>query len=832
MDMPLMNAPAAAPAASANASASASVSLAAAYNRSACTECQRRKQKCNREWPCDRCQRRKIADECRYNTTNPPPVPPASGDVRDKDRDKDDLLPRGNQGPVAPNPNGAAEGDPTAAGSHAHAPWFDTLTATRVFSTLGLEPPPESSKNTPKEDSAAADSSPQIQRVLKLLPKRQSMDKLISTFTQDVNYHYYIIYPPDFLRDYHIWWERCSKNRPLSLQYTCLLAMICACCIQHADNDMQSELEQFSRMPSDDLSEQLHNAVRELATVIPVGHYHIFNLQRLLHSCYWYKAEARFLEAWHVLSGAILEARELEFHKEPPPGTETDHDREMRRRLWCILDTWDWQISSGLSRPKIIDRADCDAELPSLTLEKFASQAPSPLLHMKMQSELTRRLASRFSAPKNVINPDEVREYQGLIEDWVRRFPPVYDFENPDTSKDAQYPWIFPHRYYVYTMACLLILNPIRHYMVKSYTWDSPPEELDIRAVGIDYSLKLMKTLRRWVDRIYNRDGRLHFIIFSIFDTAAILCTAIIKDHERTIPNRGAIVDAVTDAVAMLQQLNSISKTSKTSYDLLERLVRRLPEKSAVRNDTRKKARISRMPAPVQNMPENGLPVLQPGAAVTEPPSTPVSGAATGGPSAAPNYSQPLDVPRPAATVVSQSAIPSSHAPPEFYVVHSYPVNGQTTVDNNSQSTCSEDTPPSIEDQMLSSFSTVSDAAAMPLNAYAPPAVTSTHNMPSAPAPVSQADDGSSTFELETVTQAQLGGLAPLWNWHSENLGFTGVPAPAPPPAAPLLPQQLPPPPPPPLLSHSHQHLGFETVPPPMQYQYPPHQQLRPHPPR
>ncbi|OAQ90877.1 fungal specific transcription factor [Purpureocillium lilacinum] len=568
MDGPLTE-PVAAPAASAAASASsasAGASLAAAYNRSACTECQRRKQK--------------IADECRYNTTNPPPVPPASSDVRDRDKDKDDTLPHGKQGPAAPVPNGVADGGPSAAGSHPHAPWFDTLTAARVFSTLGLEPPPESSKSSPKEDAAAADSSPQIKRVLKLLPSRQSMDKLINTFNNDVNYHYYIIYPPDFLKDYHIWWERHSKNRPLSLQFTCLLAMICACCVQHADNDMQQELQRFSGMPADDLSEQLHNAVRELASVIPVGHYHMFNVQRLLHSCYWYKAEARFLEAWHVLSAAILEARELECHKEPPPDTETEHDREMRRRLWCILDTWDWQISSGLSRPKIIDRADCDAELPSLTLEKAWAQAPSPLLHMKMQSELTRRLASRFSAPKNVISTDEVREYQGLIEDWVRRFPPVYDFENPDTSKDALYPWIFPHRYYVYTMACLLILNPIRHYMVKSYSWDSPPEELQVRAVGIDYSLKLMKTLRSWVDRIYNRDGRLHFVIFSIFDTAAILCTAIIKDHERTISNREAIVDAVTDAVAMLQQLNSISKTSKTSYDLLERLVRRLPERS------------------------------------------------------------------------------------------------------------------------------------------------------------------------------------------------------------------------------------------------------------
>ncbi|UNI14876.1 hypothetical protein JDV02_001458 [Purpureocillium takamizusanense] len=820
MDVALTK-PVAASTAATNASAGGSAGLAAAYNRSACTECQRRKQKCNREWPCDRCQRRKIADECRYNTTNPPLAPSASSDVSDRDKDKDDHLPHGKQRPGDPVPNGVADGGPSSAGSRTDAPWFDALTAARVFSTLGLEPPPESSKDAPKEDLAAADSSPQIQRVLKLLPGRQSMDKLIITFTNDVNYHYYIIYPPDFLRDYHIWWERRSKNRPVSLQFTCLLAMICACCVQHADNDMQQELQRFSGMPADDLSEQLHNAVRELASVIPVGHYHMYNVQRLLHSCYWYKAEAQFQEAWHVLSAAILEARELECHKEPPPGKESEHDREMRRRLWCILDTWDWQISSGLSRPKIIDRADCDAELPSLTLEKDWAHAPSPLLHMKMQSELTRRLASRFSAPKNVISPDEVREYQGLIEDWVRRFPPVYDFENPDTSKDAVFPWIFPHRYYVYTMACLLILNPIRHYMVKSYSWDSPREELQIRAVGIDYSLKLMKTLRSWVDRIYNRDGRLHFVIFSIFDTAAILCTAILKDHERTIPNREAIFDAVTDAVAMLQQLNSISKTSKASYNLLVRLVQRLPERSTVRNDLRKKARISRMPIPATDVPVSRMPVPEP---VTGPEANllaaPVVG--TAAPAAPPSYSQqPVN-----AQPVAQPLMASSQAPQESYDANSFSSAHQTSSDSKSLSTSSTDTPPSIHDNMLSSFSTVSDMGGMPLDAYGAPGLAPAHAVSSAPPPIARTDDVTPGFQLETVTQAELGGLAPLWTWHSENLGFTAVPAQAPPPEEPPVPEHMPPrlPPPPPLTS-SHPGPAYSNAPRTMQYHYPPQNQ-------
>ncbi|PHH77486.1 hypothetical protein CDD80_550 [Ophiocordyceps camponoti-rufipedis] len=429
---------------------------------------------CNREWPCDRCQRRKIADECRYNYSTAGPV--AATTTTTTTTSNSYLPPApvaaavsnvvGGHGRLEEQPRTMprTEIESSSSSSDPDTPGFDALAAARLLTNLGIESKAwnvKPSETASKQDLAAADATPQMKRLLELLPPRQTMDKLINDFTHNINYHYYIIYPPDFLRDYHIWWERRSKGKPMALQYTGLLAMICACCVQHAEDEMASELRQASGLSAEALSEQLHSAVRELASVMPVGRFHMFNVQRLLHSCYWYKAEARFVEAWHVLSAAIREGQELGCHREPVEGTETEHEREMRRRLWCVLDTWDWQISSGLSRPKIIDRDDCTAELPSLTLERYPGRTPSPLLHMKMQSELTRQLASRFSAPKNIQEPAQVLEYQALIEAWMKRFPAVYDFERPDLSCDGQYPWVFPHRYYVYTMACLLILNPI-----------------------------------------------------------------------------------------------------------------------------------------------------------------------------------------------------------------------------------------------------------------------------------------------------------------------------------------------------------------------------------
>jgi hypothetical protein len=63
--------------------------------------------------------------------------------------------------------------------------------------------------------------------------------------------------------------------------------------------------------PSDKLTVEYHKAATELGRVIPLGHCHLLNIQWMLHSIYWYKSEAKFVEAWHVIGAAVREAHEL-----------------------------------------------------------------------------------------------------------------------------------------------------------------------------------------------------------------------------------------------------------------------------------------------------------------------------------------------------------------------------------------------------------------------------------------------------------------------------------------------------------------------------------------
>ncbi|OAA73606.1 Fungal specific transcription factor [Cordyceps fumosorosea ARSEF 2679] len=321
------------------------------------------------------------------------------------------------------------------------------------------------------------------------------------------------------------------------------------------------------------LSNRYHNAARELHSVIPISSNHILNVQHLLHSSYWYKSEARFVESWHALSTAIREAQALGMHQDQLAGSISEFDFEMRRRLWCVLDTWDWQISALLSRPKLIDRSECKVSLPALTLESYS---PSPLLHVKLQSEVIAELASRFGSPREVTSPAQIDQYTGVILTWMNKFPQVYNLDNPDTSIDSKQTWVTLHRHYLHTMAYSMLLDPLRAYMARRMTANSHRDDLRIRDDGIAYTLKLMSALSRFFEFLYPKDARFHWALFSIFDTAAVLCSVILHDEDCYISSRQEILIAIESARSMLERLATETRTAKTSYEILSKLAKRI----------------------------------------------------------------------------------------------------------------------------------------------------------------------------------------------------------------------------------------------------------------
>ncbi|KAM5354125.1 hypothetical protein ACJ41O_000775 [Fusarium nematophilum] len=683
-------------------------------------------------------------------------ITPASDKKRTRSRD-DDGEPEASDEEVADDDQGLE------AMGYAAGPLFESL-------TIGAK---KQKKPLGQLTWVTPDTCPQLKQALTVLPSRPQMDALVQSFFNNVNYHYYIIYPPIFLQEYQNWWDRRSSNEPLSLQWTILLVMVCACATQHLDVEMKPIVEVELAESADKLSKEYHNAGTELARVIPVGHCHLLNIQWMLHSIYWFKAEAKFVEAWHVIGAAVREAHELGLHRITTAEGLSEFEREMRRRVWCVLDCWDWQFASGLGRPTIIDHTDIDVEPPSLTLEDLS---PSPLLHMKLQSELVTQLARRWSAPKNIDTADKIQEYKHQLEEWIRSFPAVYDVDNPDTSKDLKHTWITFHRFYIHTMAYLMILNPMRSFMAKTYTRSSPKEEVQVRADAVYYSLRNLDTTTRWANHVSPRDGRFHFIIFSLFDTAAVLSTAIIKDNDHTIPRRDEIVDAVDNSVRLLKRLKVISTTAKTSHDILVKMVQRMPRRSTpARANYRKKQRVAPAPAPAPAPAGSPVPV------VSNPASESGSHLSPGGLS----YTQGFE---------SQTSSPGNWATPESVGAGSTPQSCASHEYQDNAAYALPNVPHPAEEYMrpplvyppggFGSNDAPSPSTSIDGLMQGPGQGPGQYDgmmrhdpsmggmVPAASYTDFQAPGLDMNFGFEDITQDELGDFSQLWDWRSLNLDF------------------------------------------------------------
>lgn len=414
-----------------------------------------------------------------------------------------------------------------------------------------------------------------LREALESLPQqRDRMDALVLSFFQNVNPHYSLIHQTEFAAEYAAWWEKRAKNEPLPLPWTCLLLTLCACACQHLPVDVQEKFEELFHAECPYLSDLYHYRARMLYNVIPEGQYYRHNVMWMLHSTYWYKGEALFTECCHVFATAVREAQELGFNREERGEHLSSFEREMRRRAWCIIDSWDWQIASGLGRDTLVDHSMCNVQRPSLTLELDGQF--SPLMHMNMQSDLVHKLAERFHSPIKITTPSEVMEYKEMIDEWMRNFPAIFALENPDTSHDEEQTWIEYHRHYNYTMGFMMLLNPFRQHMKQPFEQDTPEEQLKLRTIAVDMSIRLVKVLDDWVDYLTFRDGRFHFIIFSLVDATRLLADVIRNDRAGTAARRYEMYQTIEKSRLLQGKLQCLSKSAEDGFNLVSKTFRML----------------------------------------------------------------------------------------------------------------------------------------------------------------------------------------------------------------------------------------------------------------
>jgi hypothetical protein len=135
------------------------------------------------------------------------------------------------------------------------------------------------------------------------------LDILVQNFFQGPNYHYYMVYPPQFTEEYAKWWEKRNKGEDLPPAFTAMLLRACAASLQFLNLSVRSKIEEIGTPQK--LTERLHDAATKVANLMAPGEGGLFQVQQLILTSWWFKSETRFQESWHALAQTYLCAQEL-----------------------------------------------------------------------------------------------------------------------------------------------------------------------------------------------------------------------------------------------------------------------------------------------------------------------------------------------------------------------------------------------------------------------------------------------------------------------------------------------------------------------------------------
>ncbi|KAK3341459.1 hypothetical protein B0T25DRAFT_342673 [Lasiosphaeria hispida] len=258
----------------------------------------------------------------------------------------------------------------------------------------------------------------------------------------------------------------------------------------------------------------------------------------------------------------------------------SEFDREMRRRLWCVLYLWDFALGAMLSRPSLVSRADCTFELPTLALEIDPGQPyqPSPFRHMKLHCQMCIDLAAIMaSQSKKDSGIDTAQRSRLALEKWFRDLPGEYAVKAPDTRWDGEHEWVVFQRRYLHLVGYMSLFALLKQYVAIDSAEPISELESDLREAGVQAALDLMDMSYIFFENLVSVGAKFHYAVFCIFDTATLMCSAFVRDAAHSLPQREVALPAIKKGLTMLETLRSVSKTTSDLCRMLKDLLVSLP---------------------------------------------------------------------------------------------------------------------------------------------------------------------------------------------------------------------------------------------------------------
>ncbi|KAH8766563.1 hypothetical protein BGZ57DRAFT_856992 [Hyaloscypha finlandica] len=552
-----------------------------------CTECHRRKQKCDRASPCSNCVVRNKQSLCHYENESARKQQLLEESI---DRSTED---GGVYSVIKPaESNTAAQ---FSAFGYAKSNGNNNTTL-GIFKKI--EDNDTNSALISSLHSTSGDHSglrEEYKSLIRQLPAKPFIEQLVATYFQEVNLQYYPL-DEGIFRDLLRSWNNLSYSAlnkgPLELSgdlqfFPGLLFQILALALQFQPPDYDPSLDSLkyaAAMSLDDLATDYSKSGSQILCLLGKRNTTLVAVQAGFLRTQFMKNCGLVPESWHNLSQTIRDAQEIGLHKEvfdyrrkpettPEEVLENLWFEQLRRRVWMLLSLWDIHMAVVLGRPTTIDSRDAkptfpiDAPIPKNRREvapapRTDNDPPTPLTMLLWNVEVVAPLWDIFNLEKedprqnNIAKVEKMHELLGQIN---MHCPPFFRHQNPDTTFDhlPECSWLPASRQYFRNATNFTIMA-----LHRPYIFTNPSS----RTAALKAGLEILRAQRTYFNLIKVNHYKMFALVLNTFD-AIILCSAIYILHP--CENGEDLDDVLQHFNFCMERFETISPRNSMANDAL-----------------------------------------------------------------------------------------------------------------------------------------------------------------------------------------------------------------------------------------------------------------------
>ncbi|KAF2013336.1 hypothetical protein BU24DRAFT_349594 [Aaosphaeria arxii CBS 175.79] len=570
-----------------------------------CTECHRRKQKCNRVQPCQHCTKRSKPELCRYEN-----VDSKYGQY------------------AAINASTNASGDSGIESSTISAPSPSMLETNSLspqdnqdlvnvlgysthseHNTLGLVQRVETTSPSTSSRLSTLNSKQQTaldhkyRSLVRQLPSKEHIDILVQHFFSDINWHYDVIDEITFRQQLENWRSipYSAHSNAISvlpadvLAFPSLLFQLMAHALLHqpvADGTCSrlESLKYASEMTFVDLACDFSEAGFSTLETIGKNEVTVVAVQSGILRASLLKNTGNVIEAWHVLGTAIRDAQEIGLHAEstsqtPSASIDAQWDKEMRRKIWFVLHNWDIHMAVVLGRPittmmatgNALDLPDDLAQRESGTLprKRTSHDPPTPSSIIHIGYDVAYRYFPQVHGLENrgarIEDYNIVRETHAAIVKNMDRVPLWCRHEDPDTQFD-EFPschWLPAARQALTSGIYFVLLSLHRPYIFSV---------AESRTVALKAALNIL-TVQRRLFHLSEPQQYISFnMVYPMFDAMVISLATVVLFPNENLDIVSELVQNVRWGIDVLNKIGEHNAMARSAYSIVKKLFSRLKQ--------------------------------------------------------------------------------------------------------------------------------------------------------------------------------------------------------------------------------------------------------------